>query len=116
MFYAGAAGALVATFFTFLPSFFFILIGGPVVESAQGVIRLTAPLTGITAAVVGVIVNLAVFFAIHVLWPQGFAGHFDVFSCILGLLSALLLFRYQWSVIRLIGVCAILGGVYSLLV
>ena len=116
LFYAGAAGALVATFFTFLPSFFFILIGGPVVESAQGVIRLTAPLTGITAAVVGVIVNLAVFFAIHVLWPQGFAGHFDVFSCILGLFSALLLFRYQWSVIRLIGVCAILGGVYSLLV
>ena len=56
---AGIAGASVATFFTFLPSFLFILAGGPLVETTHGQLRFTAPLTGITAAVVGVIVNLA---------------------------------------------------------
>jgi len=68
---AGMAGACVATLFTFLPSFIFIFLGGPAVEVTRGDIKFTAPLTGITAAVVGVIVNLAVFFAYHVLWPQG---------------------------------------------
>ena len=60
------------TFFTFLPSFLFILAGGPLVESTHGDVRVTAPLAGITAAVVGVIVNLAVFFGAHVFWPGGF--------------------------------------------
>ena len=66
--------AAVVTFFTFLPSFCFILLGGPLIESTHGDLRFTAPLTGITAAVVGVIVNLALFFAWHVLWPRGFGG------------------------------------------
>ena len=56
---AGIAAACVVTFFTFLPSFLFILAGGPVIETTHGQLRFTAPLTGITAAVVGVIVNLA---------------------------------------------------------
>src|SRR3990170_8486129 len=77
LFLAGAAGAAVATFFTFLPSFVFILVGGPLVESTHGDLKFTAPLTGITAAVVGVILNLALFFAYHVLWPAGFSGAFD---------------------------------------
>ena len=64
----------MVTFFTFLPSFFFILLGGPFIESTHGNLKFTAPLVGITAAVVGVIVNLAVFFAYHVLWPQGLDG------------------------------------------
>jgi chromate transporter len=71
---AGVAGALVATFFTFLPSFVFIFAGAPFVETTHGNLRFSAPLTGITAAVVGVIVNLALFFAWHVLWPKGWAG------------------------------------------
>ena len=62
---AGIAGASVATFFTFLPSFLFILAGGPLVESTRGELRYTAPLAGVTAAVVGVIVNLALFFGLH---------------------------------------------------
>ena len=74
---AGIAGACVATFFTFLPSFLFILAGGPLVETTHGQLRFTAPLTGITAAVVGVIVNLAVFFAWHVLLAAGLAGRHD---------------------------------------
>ena len=63
LFAAGVAGACVATFFTFLPSFIFILVGGPLVESSRNTLRLTAPLTAISAAVVGVIVSLAFFFA-----------------------------------------------------
>src|SRR4030095_95399 len=73
----GALGASVATFFTFLPSFLFILVGAPFIESTRGQMHFTAPLTGITAAVVGVIVNLATFFALHVWWPSGFAGPVD---------------------------------------
>jgi chromate transporter len=62
LFLAGFAGASVATFFTFLPSFLFILVGAPLVETTHGDLKFPAPLTGITAAVVGVILNLALFF------------------------------------------------------
>ncbi|MFV9616912.1 MAG: chromate transporter, partial [Gammaproteobacteria bacterium] len=81
---AGAAGASIATLFTFLPSFLFILLGGPVVEATRDDVKFTAPLTGITAAVVGVILNLATFFAYHVLWPQGFDANFEWFSALIG--------------------------------
>ncbi|MGH8751099.1 MAG: chromate efflux transporter, partial [Burkholderiales bacterium] len=76
-FVAGAIAATVATYFTFLPSFLFILLGGPFIETTRGDIKFTAPLTGITAAVVGVVLNLALFFAYHVLWPQGLDGTFE---------------------------------------
>ena len=110
---AGIAGATVATFFTFLPSFLFILIGGPVVESTHGELKFTAPLTGITAAVVGVILNLAVFFAYHVLWSKGLSGPFDWFSAVVGIAAGIALFRFKVGVIQLIGVCAAIGLVYS---
>ncbi len=113
---AGCLGALVATFFTFLPSFVFILVGGPAVEATRGELRFTAPLTGITAAVVGVIVNLALFFAYHVLWPQGFGGVFDWPSALIGLAAVVALFRYQLGVIPLIGAAGALGLLVSLLV
>ena len=71
------SGGVAGTWFTFLPSFLFILAGGPLVESTHGDLKFTAPLTAITAAVVGVILNLALFFGYHVLWPAGFAGRFD---------------------------------------
>ena len=73
-FVSGAAAAAVVTLFTFLPSFLFIFLGGPLIESTHGKLGFTAPLTAITAAVVGVIVNLAAFFAYYVLWPSGFSG------------------------------------------
>ena len=79
---AGALGAVVATWFTFLPSFLFILIGGPYVEATRGDLKFTAPLTGITAAVVGVILSLALFFAQHVLWPSGFGGPFEALDAL----------------------------------
>lgn len=114
LFLAGAAGATVATFFTFLPSFLFILIGGPLVEVTHGDLKFTAPLTGITAAVVGVILNLAVFFAYHVLWPQGLGATFEWFSALMGLAASAALFRYNVGIIPVISACGAIGLMYSL--
>jgi chromate transport protein ChrA len=112
---AGIAGASVATFFTFLPSFFFILAGGPLVETTHGQLRFTAPLTGITAAVVGVIVNLAVFFAWHVFWPRGIAsgwiGGLDWTALAIGIAAAVALFRFKANVILVILACGMAGYV-----
>ncbi|MDH5178701.1 MAG: chromate efflux transporter [Gammaproteobacteria bacterium] len=112
---AGAAGAAVATLFTFLPSFLFILIGGPAVEATRHDIKFTAPLTGITAAVVGVVLNLAVFFAWHVLWPHGFDGRFEWFSLVLGVAAFIALFRYKLGIVSVIGACAAVGLGYHLI-
>lgn len=109
LFLAGAAAAIVVTYFTFLPSFLFILAGGPLVESTHGNLKYTAPLTGITAAVVGVILNLAAFFAYHVFWPQGFTGRFDAISALIGLAALLALLRYKAGVIPVIAVCGAAG-------
>jgi chromate transporter len=106
----GIAGAAVAALFTFIPSFVFILAGGPLVESTRGNLRLTAPLTAISAAVVGVIASLAlffgraVFFAGATLQPQ---------AIVLGLLAALALLRYKVGTITLIAACAAAGLVLS---
>ena len=115
VFLAGAAAAAVATFFTFLPSFVFILAGGPLVEATHGRLGFTAPLTAITAAVVGVIVNLALFFAWHVLWPQGFAGPFDYASALLAIAATLALMRFKVGVLPLLGGCAAAGLLIHLL-
>jgi chromate transporter len=106
---AGAAAATVVTFFTFLPSFFFILLGAPFIETTHGKLQFTAPLTGITAAVVGVIVNLAVFFAYHVLWPTGLGGPFDWASAAIGIVAGLALFRFKLGVIPVIAGSAVAG-------
>jgi chromate transporter len=113
LFLAGAVAAGLVTWFTFLPSFLFILAGGPLVESTHGEVKLTAPLTAITAAVVGVILNLALFFGYHVLWPQGFAGRFDAVSALIALGAGLALFRYRLGVIPVIAGCALLGGLHT---
>ncbi len=112
---AGTAAACVVTVVTFLPSFVFILAGGPLVESTHGNLKVTAPLAGVTAAVVGVIVNLALFFAYHVLWPQGFGGHFDVLSAGIAVAAGVALFRFKVAVLPLLGACAAAGLVVTLL-
>ena len=109
LFLAGALAAILVTWFTFLPSFVFILAGGPVVESTHGELHLTAPLTAVTAAVVGVIANLALFFAYHALWPQGFAGSVDVFSLLLMLAAGVALFHFRQGVIAVIAASAAAG-------
>ena len=106
---AGIAGGVVATYFTFLPSFLFILLGGPLVEATHGDVTFTAPLTGITAAVVGVILNLALFFAHHVLWPNGFDGSFEWSSAIIGVGALVALFKFRVPIVWLVGSCAAMG-------
>jgi chromate transporter len=108
-FLAGATAAAVVTWFTFLPSFIFILAGGPLVETTHGDLKFTAPLTAITAAVVGVVLNLAVFFGYHVLWPKGFDGAFDWVSALIAVAAAVVLIRFQRNVMQVIAACAVLG-------
>ena len=111
--FAGAAlAACVVTWFTFLPSFLFILAGGPVVESTHGKLGFTAPLTAITAAVVGVIASLAVFFIGHIARPAGSAGPqtgIDVAALLLAALAAVALLRFKLGVIPVIAGCGLAG-------
>jgi chromate transporter len=115
VFAAGAIAAVIVTWFTFLPSFIFIFAGGPLVETTHGNMHFTAPLTGITAAVVGVILNLALFFGYHVLWPHGFAGAFDWIGAAIALAAAVALFRFRINVIHVIAASAIVGLLISLI-
>ena len=111
---SGLLGAAVTTYFTFLPSFFLILAGGPAVEATRDEIAFTAPLTAITAAVVGVIVNLAAFFAWHTFWPQGtpgepFAGPFEALAVAVAVAAFVALWRYKADIMKVIAACAALG-------
>jgi chromate transporter len=108
-FVAGTIAAAVVTYFTFLPSFIFILAGGPVIETTNRQPRITAPLTAITAAVVGVIVNLAVFFAYHVLWPAGVGAGFEWPLLVIGIAAGVALFRFHAGVIPTILACGAAG-------
>lgn len=118
--------AAIATFFTFLPSFIFIFMGAPFIETTRGNLKLTAPLTAITAAVVGVIASLALFFAYHVFWPAGFNTisadwtvvnliRMDGFAVLLAITATVVLVRYKVGVISVILTCGALGLIWKLL-
>ena len=115
VFLAGAVAATIVTWFTFLPSFIFIFAGAPFIETTHNKIKFTAPLLAITAAVVGVILNLALFFGYHVLWPEGFDGAFEWPSALIALGAGIALFRYKLGVIRVIIACALIGLIVSLI-
>ena len=115
VFLAGAVAATIVTWFTFLPSFIFIFAGAPFIETTHNKIKFTAPLLAITAAVVGVILNLALFFGYHVLWPEGFDGAFEWPSALIALGAGIALFRYKVGVIRVIIACALIGLIVSLI-
>ena len=104
-----ALALLVAVWFTFLPSFAFILAGGPLVEASRDNLRLAAPLTAITAAVTGVIASLAALFVGPVLWPSQGGGVLDRPALGVVLVALVLLLRWRWGVIPLIGGAALLG-------
>jgi chromate transporter len=104
--WAALAAMLTTVWFTFVPSFGFILAGAPFVEASRDDLRLTAPLTTISAAVVGTIASLAVFFSGPVLFPSG------TFNLLAGCIVAVALMaqlKLQWSVLQLIGVAAAVG-------
>jgi chromate transporter len=106
LFLGATLAACVVTGFTFLPSFIFILAGGPLVESSRGQLRLTAPLTAITAAVVGVIASLGLVFLTHVGW--GPAGP-DLAALALTALALWALAGRAWHVMAVIAGCGALG-------
>ncbi len=115
---AGFTGAAVATLFTFLPSFVFILAGAPLVESTHGDLKFTAPLTGITAAVVGVVLNLALFFGWHVIFPRAtesapFSGGFEWFYALISVAAFIALWKYKQDIMKVIGACAAIGLVHT---
>ncbi len=110
----GILAALIAAWFTFLPSFIFILAGGPLVESTQGSLRFAAPLAGITAAVVGVIAHLGLFFAWKVFWPAGFGGAFDPWAALITGLALIALFVFRRGLIEVIAAGAALGLLLTL--
>ena len=118
---AAVLASLLVTWVTFVPSFLFVLLGAPYMERLRGNRSLSSALTGITAAVVGVIANLGVYFAIHTLFSEtrqveGRAalelpepGSLRLLSVAIAVVAAVLIFRFKWSVLRVLGVCAVLG-------
>jgi chromate transporter len=115
------AGLLV-TWATFVPCFIFIFLGAPYVERLRNNQHLTSALNGITAAVVGVIANLALYFAIHTLFADASLRHwgplhllvpdvtsFRPLALVIGMLAGVMIYRLRWSVLRTLGVCALLG-------
>lgn len=119
---AGAIAACLVTFFTFLPSFIFIFLGAPFIESTQNNVQLSAPLNAITAAVVGVIASLALFFAQHIIfiqqivWPNGFNSllhGIDWLVLIAILLAAWLIFKFKINIMYLIIIFGLLGWAHA---
>ena len=119
---AATIGALLTTWVTFVPCFLFIFLGAPYVERLRGNPTIAAALSGITAAVVGVIANLAVYFAMHTLFaatsPHDLGPiHVDLpvlatlrpLALTISIAAAVMVFRLRWSVLRTLGVCAVLG-------
>jgi len=113
LFLGAALAATLVTWFTFLPSFIFILAGGPLVESTHGKLQFTAPLAAITAAVVGVIASLALFFIVHIAFNTGAAAGFPSSvawpSLLIMVAAGVALLRYKVGVIPLIAACAAAG-------
>ena len=109
LFLGAALAACVATWFTFLPSFLFILAGGPWVESTRSRQAFTLPLAAVTCAVVGVIAHLALWFLAAVVQPGGLLAPPDLWALALVLASAWALWRLGWSVLRLMAVAALSG-------
>ena len=124
---AAVLAALLTTWVTFVPCFLFILLGAPYVERLRGNRDLSAALAGITAAVVGVIASLAVFFALHTLFDSTrtvttgpldleypLLASLDWASLAITALGCALIFWRKWSVLRTLGACALAGIVIGL--
>lgn len=109
---AGTLGALITTWVTFVPCFLWIFLGAPHIEQLRGNIKLTAALSAVTAAVVGVILNLAVWFGLHALFPAGRAV--DWFALVVGVIALVGMLRWNWNVIPVVIGSGLAGLFYQL--
>lgn len=110
---SGTLGAFITTWTTFVPCFLWIFLGAPYIEKLRGNIKLTTALSTITAAVVGVILNLAVWFGIHVLFPQ--APNVDWFALLVCIVAFIGLVRWRWNIIAVVVGAGLLGWVHHLI-
>ncbi len=106
---SAVTGALIATYCTFLPCFFFIFLGAPYIEVLRGNKNLTGALTGVTAAVVGVILNLALVFGVAVIWPHGVSGGTDWFAAALTVAAFIALYRFKIDVLWVVLIGGLMG-------
>jgi chromate transporter len=111
---AGTLGALITTWVTFVPCFLWILLGAPYIEKLRGNTRLTAALSAVTAAVVGVILNLAVWFGLHALFPPGRV--IDSFALIVSVIAFIGMLKWKWSVVPVVLGSGLAGLLYQLIV
>jgi chromate transporter len=107
---SAVTGALVTTYVTFLPCFLFIFLGAPYIEKLRGNKNLTGALTGVTAAIVGVILNLSLVFGGAVIWPHGFSGGTDWFAAAMSFAAFVALYRFKMDVLWVV----LTGGVIGL--
>jgi chromate transporter len=106
---SAVTGALVTTYATFLPCFIFVLVGAPYVEVVRGNKTLTGALSGVTAAVVGVILNLAIMFGVAVIWPRGFSRAPDLISVALGVAAFIALYLFKANILLVVLAGGLLG-------
>jgi len=113
-FLSAFVAASIVTFFTFLPSFIFIFLGAPMIESTHNKLNFTAPLSAITAALVGVILNLAIFFAQHTFWPNVDYEQINWLGVLLSLTALVTSLYYKINTIYILSVCAFFGIIFTL--
>ncbi len=111
---AGTLGALITTWVTFVPCFLWILLGAPHIEQLRGNRKLTAALSSVTAAIVGVILNLAVWFGLHALFPAG--RTIDWFALILSTIAFIGMLKWKWNVVPVVIGSGLAGLIYQLAV
>jgi chromate transporter len=97
--WSAVIGAIVTTYVTFLPSFLFIFLGAPYIELLRGNRNLTGALAGVTAAIVGVILNLALVFGAAVIWPNGLSGGTNWFAGLMSVVAFIALYRFRADVL-----------------
>jgi chromate transporter len=110
---AATLGAFITTWTTFVPCFLWIFLGAPHLEQMRGNARLASTLSAVTAAVVGVVLNLAVWFGWHVLWPEGRAV--DAYAVAVSAVVFVGMMKWKWDVIPVVFGAGLLGVVYQLM-
>jgi chromate transporter len=112
---AAITGALITTYVTFLPCFIFIFVGAPYIEVLRGNKNLTGALSGVTAAVVGVVLNLALVFGVAVIFPKGLTGNIEWFAAVMSIAAFIALYKFKADVLLVVMLGGLIGLIRTLL-